>query len=338
MTTFLKTSAATTAGDAITTNGAAAKPVTHLSDLFKRGPAKAAIDNKLSAKAASGGNPCQDQISTACEQLAEQYAQYKVSFGDRSDAALWQVLQNVYVQVLSIDADKINGKHKKAALVTQLKERGYKKANASNSTALLLVKYVFADQAKQTHSNYANAMLRADQLGIAGEEFAAFLKKYGGIMKMLETYFHIDEQGALIALAAAPANKTAEQAKLDAKERLTAFRRALVAMSGEVASEVTCNDVTDWVPVDERNEEVKAKDPDNAKYKRGSFVFFVAVEGDEPGKYKMVQGFSAARDLEDKLIAQMLPNVVATADELRAVAKHYEQAQGMFEDIEGTPI
>jgi hypothetical protein len=337
MTTFEKTGAANIAVEA-TTNAAAAKPVTYLSDLLKRCSAETAINNKSSAKVAGSGNACLEQIATACDELAEQYEQYKVSFGDRSDAALWQVLQNVYVFVLSIDADKGNGKLKKEELVKQLKARGYKKANVNNSTALLLVKYVFADQAKQTHSNYANAMSRAQGLGIASDEFAAFLKKNGGIMKMLETYFEVNEQGEVNAVVTAPANKAAEAAKVDAQERLQAFRRALIAMSGEMANEVACNDVTDWVPADERKAEVKEKDPDNAKYKRGSFVFFVAVEGDEPGNYKLVQGFSAARDLEDKLIAQMLPNVKATVDELRAVAQHCEQAQGLFDDGEGTAI
>lgn len=338
MTVIQNTNTANSAEHA-TANNEAAKPVTsYLSNLFKRGPGKAAVDSKLIAKAAGAGNASQAQIAIEIDALEDAYAQYKRDIGDRSDTGLWQVQQSVYVNVLSIDGDGVNGALRKEALVKELKERGYKKASVKDSTASLLVKCVFADQAKQTHSNYVQMMKKAQALKIAGDELAAFLKKYGGYMKVLETYFAVDEQGAVTTVDTAPVSVDAEEAKAQAQEQMKAFRRALIAMSGDVVDEVACAGVTDWVPVDERKEATKAKDPDNAKYKRGSFVFFVAVEGDVPGKYKLVQGFSAARDLEDKLMAQLLPNIEATTEELRAVAQNYEQAQGLFDDSEGTAI
>lgn len=338
MTSIDNTNATYTAAHATAQNVPATPVAAYLADLFKRGAGKAAANSKLVAKAGGSNNPCEAQVATAVDALEEEYAQYKRDFGDRSDAALWLVQQSVYKTMLSIDADKVNGKLRKDALVKALQARGYTKASASNSTASLLVKCVFADQAKQTHSNYASMMTKAQALGIAGDDLASFLAKYGGIMKVLETYFTVDEQGAVQAVATAPVNEDAEKAKANAQDRVKAFRRVLIAKSGESAQEVACNDVTYWVPADERKEDAKKKDPDNAKYTRGSFVFFVAVEGDAPGQYKLVQGFGAARDFEDKLLTQLLPNVPASADELNAVAQNYEQAQGLFEDDEGTAI
>lgn len=301
-------------------NTAQAMP-TSLRDLLMRKHADAANEAKFAkTEQLKTLEPWEQSITSKSEQLCEEYATFKRDFGDRTDAALWQLMQNVYTFVCELDKNA-NVKKVKAALVKQLKAKGFVKASASNSTAALVVKYIFADQAKQTINNYANVLVKASVLKVPCNKLAAFLKQHGGIVNVLEKYF--DEDGNVTAVA--QVSDEALQAKVDAQERLHVFKRSLNALRFETNTTIAFHGVQDWVAEDKRKEESKAKDAENVKYKRGDFVFFVAVPGAKEGVYEVVEGFSAAKDMEDKLLMQMLKHYAATTEELHAMAMHYEQ-------------
>ena len=91
------------------------------------------------------------------------------------------------------------------------------------------------------------------------------------------------------------------------------------------------------MPADDRKEDAKKADPDNAKYKAGNLVFFVATEGEQPDTYNLVHGFNASRQVEDALVAQIARLLPASDGLLQQVVEGMESTFN-FSSEEGTPI
>lgn len=320
---------------AITTStlAPAVKSVGNFSHLFMRSPTAVAANDE-SATVTTSLQDWAKQLIAEGDALVELFDQYKVEYLDRSDAALWDLLERVYEYVLGIDEDKVNGKRKKQAFVSHLKANGYPKAGGNDSTASLVVKYVFRNQAKQTISNYAATLVRAAALKIPADKLAERLQQYGGYAKFLETYF--DENGN--AVAEAPVNNEAVERKNAAQTRIKNVRRLFNVMGQTSSKAVDAQEIVqDAVPIDERKLEAREKDSDNSKYKRSNFVFFVAVEGGH-GSYNLVQGFSVNRQVEDNLLTQFSGLISADNDTLNAAVVEAELNLGIFDDEEGSPI
>ncbi len=303
-----------------------------ISALFKRSP-KAAT-NSASATVSATAPAWAHALLAQGDALVTLYNQYKAEIFDRSDDACWDLLERVYTYVQSIDSDSVNCKLKKKEFVSHIKVNGYPNASASDSTASLVVKYVFGQQAKQTLNSYANTLKRAADMKIPCDQLAAKLKASGGYAKFLETYF--DANGNPVDKA--PVDQDAADKKATADLRIKYVRRLFAAMGRNATNNVDCSYlVQDYVPVDDRKEDAKKADPDNAKYKAGNLVFFVATEGVQPDTYNLVHGFNASRQVEDALVAQIARLLPASDGLLQQVVEGMESTFD-FSCEEGTPI
>jgi hypothetical protein len=124
--------------------------------------------------------------------LVIDYAKLKVEVLDRSDRALWEMLQAVYGFVQQIEAatSKLNIRNE---LIKQIQLRD-KQGMATNScTEAIVVRYVFGDQSRQSRNNYTIAMEKARTLGIDADAFADFLSENGGVGKVVEKIFDFEE-------------------------------------------------------------------------------------------------------------------------------------------------
>jgi hypothetical protein len=319
----------TTAAAAVESVGA----IGNFSHLFQRSQTAVAANDE-SASVTPGLPDWAQQLIAEGDALVALYDQYKVEFFDRSDAALWNMLERIYQYTFSIEDGSANAPLRKQAFVKHLKTNGYPKASGNDSTASLVVKYVFRNQAKQTISNYAATLVKAAALKIPADKLAECLQQHGGYAKFLETYF--DENGN--AVAEAPVNTEAVERKNAAQTRIKNVRRLFNVMGQTSSKAVAAQEIVqDVVPIDERKPEAQEKDPDNSKYKRSNFVFFVAVEGAR-GDYNLVQGFSVNRQVEDMLLTQFSGLIAADNDTLNAAVVEAELNLGIFEDEEGSPI
>lgn len=308
--------------------------VGNFAHLFKRSSTAVAA-NSEQATVETGLPDWTVQLIAEGDELVALYDQYKVEFFDRSDAALWELLERIYQYTLSIDDGSANEPLRKQAFVKHLKVNGYPKASSNDKTASLVVKYVFRNQAKQTISNYAATLVKAKKLNIPVDKLAERLQLHGGYAKFLETYF--DENGN--AVDDAPVDQEAVANKAVFETRVKNATRMFSAMGCASANTINAQAIVqDVVPVDERKEAAKLKDADNVKYKRSNFVFFVAVDGEVEGTYKLAQGFSVSRETERNLMAQFARFIEASDEELREAVIGAELALNIFEGEEGTSI
>lgn len=82
--------------------------------------------------------------------------------------------------------------------------------------------------------------------------------------------------------------------------------------------------MADWTPSDRELATIKDANKASPKYQAGEFVFFVAKPGAKPGEYKLIQGFSAARDFEDQLLLQIASRLGANNEQLQAFVSEFE--------------
>jgi len=255
--------------------------------------------------------------------LVLDYTKLKVEVLDRSDRALWEMLQAVYSFVRQIEGatSKLNIRNE---LIKQIQLRD-KQGMATNScTEAIVVRYVFGDQSRQSRNNYTIAMEKARTLGIAPDAFADFLSNNGGVGKVVEKIFDFEEDAQAIA------KELSEAIKAEKSTRTELVGRLYSAMAHKVDSQISYSgEVSNWVP---EKPESKAKtdgtEKVDPKFETGNFVFFVTVKNPETGKFHVVQGNVFDQAYEQQLLASIAERMDATTDELSAEVQGLERAIG----------
>ncbi len=255
--------------------------------------------------------------------LSASYTQLKVNVLDRSDQALWALLEQVYAYASAVASSALK-RETTNELIRAIKQRGGPGVSASATTAAVVVRYVFADASRQTCSNYAIAMEKAAALGVTTDTFAAFLAQYGGVSKVVEHVF--DYEAADTAVAAANS-----KAVLEEKQSRTALVGQLYSVMAQTANaQLEYNGtVMNWVPEKQVKEGKTAGKEEklDPKYERGNFVLFVTVQNPDTGKYHVVQGNVFDRAFEAQLLGTIAERMELKTDELQQVVAGMEQQQ-----------
>lgn len=255
--------------------------------------------------------------------LCASYSQLKVDVLDRSDRALWALLEQVYAYIDSV-AGTESERDTRVELIKAIKMRGKDGVSTSAALDAAVVRYVFADVSRQTCSNYTLAMRKAKALKIATNAFANFLAENGGVSKVLEKDFAYETAAREDSAAVAKAVR-------EAKESRTALVGRLYSVMAQTATTAIEYDgvVADWVlekQVKEGKTAGKEEKPD-PKYERGNFVLFVTVQNPDTGKYHVVQGNVFDRAFEAQLLSTIAERMGADTQELQQVVAGMEQQQ-----------
>ena len=178
------------------------------------------------ADATSTGNLSKGVSSAiqAADQLVKNYATLKVEILDRSDRALWEMIQSVYQFVEQIDRSPTK-RETRNELLRKIQLRDSQSMATNASTEAIAVRYVFADQSRQSRNNYTIAMEKARALGIGADSFADFLTENGGVGNVVEAVFDFEEEDM------ATAKELSEAAKTEKKSRTQLVTRLLAAMA-----------------------------------------------------------------------------------------------------------
>ena len=255
--------------------------------------------------------------------LVIDYAKLKVEVLDRSDRALWEMLQAVYGFVQQIEAatSKLNIRNE---LIKQIQRRD-KQGMATNScTEAIVVRYVFGDQSRQSRNNYTIAMEKARTLGIAPNAFADFLSDNGGVGKVVEKIFDYEETDQAVA------QELADAIKAEKTTRAELVGRLYSVMAHKVDSQISYSgEVSNWVPEKPKSKaKTDGTEKVDPKYETGNFVFFVTVKNGETGKYHVVQGNVFDKAYEQQLLASIAERMDATTDELSTAVQSLEKSIG----------
>ena len=255
--------------------------------------------------------------------LVSDYAKLKVEVLDRSDRALWEMLEGVYTFVRQIETTT-NKLKTRTELIKKIQQRDLQGMATNSSTEAVVVRYVFADQSRQSRNNYAIAMEKAHSLGIATNAFADFLSEHGGVGKVVEKTFGYEDDAQAIAKELSDAIKTEKTTRTELVGRLYS------AMAHKVDSQISYSgEVSNWVP---EKPESKAKtdgtEKADPKFEQGNFVFFVTVKNSETGKFHVVQGNVFDQAYEQQLLASIAERMDATTDELSTAVQGLEQSIG----------
>jgi hypothetical protein len=303
-------------------NAASSVAANSLTNLFRPKPANA-------VKAANDAMPM--GVTTAvqtADTLLASYAQLKVDVLDRSDRALWALLQDVYAFADAVEKS-LTKRETRNELIRQIGIRDSARMSTAATTAAIVVRYVFADQSRQTRSNYSIAMEKATALGVTTDSFAGFLEQYGGVTKVVEHVF--DHQ----ADDRANAEATARAIREDKHNRVGLVGRLCTALAHTSTVELAYPDPLHvWVP-QKPNQDSKSKgktaandNKSDPKYEPGTFVVFLSVRDASSGKYRVVQGNVFDRVFEDQMLATIAQRMGAPTDELAQAVVGLEQAVG----------
>ena len=303
-------------------NAASSVAANSLTNLFRPKPANA-------VKAANDAMPM--GVTTAvqtADTLLASYAQLKVDVLDRSDRALWVLLQDVYAFADAVEKS-LTKRETRNELIRQIGIRDSARMSTAATTAAIVVRYVFADQSRQTRSNYSIAMEKATALGVTTDSFAGFLEQYGGVTKVVEHVFdhQADDQ--------ANAEATARAIREDKQNRVGLVGRLCTALAHTSTVELAYPDPLHvWVP-QKPNQDSKSKgktaandNKSDPKYEPGKFVVFLSVRDASSGKYRVVQGNVFDRVFEDQMLATIAQRMGAPTDELAQAVVGLEQAVG----------
>lgn len=257
--------------------------------------------------------------------LVADYTKLKVEVLDRSDRALWEMLEGVYKFVRQIEKSATK-RETRNELIKQIQQRD-KQGMASNSnTEAVVVRYVFADQSRQSRNNYTIALEKAYANEIAEDAFADFLATHGGVCKVVEKVFDYEEAQQ------ENAKDLAETLKAEKTTRTQLVGRLFSLMARSTDNQIAYQgEVSNWVPekpktnVDRKGKGAEKVDP---KYETGNFVFFVTVKNGETGKYHVVQGNVFDKAYEQQLLASIAERMDAPTQELDAAVQSLEKSIG----------
>ena len=261
----------------------------------------------------------------SADALIAAYNKLKVDVLDRSDRALWQMLQEVYIYVDQVDRSTIK-RETRMELIKAIQQRDHQGVSVNTSTEAIVARYVFVTQSRQSRSNYSIAMEKARAIGIANDKFAEFLEEHGGVSKVVEKVFDFEAEEQADAEELAKAIKDEKQRRTNLVDRLLTVMahkpEALMDYNGQISN---------WVP--EKPAEKAAKDgvaekKANPKFEKGRFVLFVSVHNPETGKYHMVQGNVFDRAFEDQFVASIAERMDVDTEDLSKSVQQMEQAVG----------
>jgi hypothetical protein len=259
----------------------------------------------------------------AADALLADYTKLKVEVLDRSDRALWEMLEKTYGFSSQIDSSTTK-REARTELIKKIQQRDQQTMASNSSTEAVVVRYVFADQSRQSRNNYTVAMEKARSLGIAVDKFADFLSEHGGVGKVVEKVFDYEEDEQAVA------QELADSIKAEKTARTKLVGRLYSAMAHSVDSPISyLGLVSNWVP---EKPESKAKtdgtEKVDPKFETGNFVFFVTVKNPETGKFHVVQGNVFDQAYEQQLLASIAERMDATTDELSAEVQGLERSIG----------
>ena len=280
-----------------------------LSNIFQRG-ANGVLAMKMPNK-----NPEVYEALQQVNQLAKDYEALKIEVFLRADRASWVFLSNVYDYVLRINRS-VRKRQIKSDLLEMVKLRDRISITSAAETETLVVRYVFSDMARQSRNNYVSVIQKALAMDVKPGELLGVLEQSRGIASWLNE-----------GLEGAETKKIAdrEQRKNQRTDSVSLMRRLFELMaSGQGVASVNTNQVADWTPSARELATVKESNKASPKYQAGEFVFFVATPGASPNEYKVIQGFSAARDFEDQLLLQIASRLGANNEQLQAVVSEFE--------------
>ena len=288
-----------------------------LSNVFRLKPAASAVE-----KAVSIATPGVQQAIELADSLVASYAKLRVEVLDRSDRALWNHLGQVYAYADSIERSPLK-RETRNELIRQIRLRNGPGVSTTASTAAVVVRYIFADQSRQTCSNYGIAMEKAAALGVTADTFAGFLEQYGGVSKVVEHLF--DHEADDAAISAATAKEIAEQKQA----RTGLVGRLCAALAHVSTTEIEYKDELNvWVPEkpEKKTKSADKEDKVDPKFEQGNFVVFLTVKNPQTGKYRVVQGNVFNRAFEEQLLGTIAHHMDADDSELAQTVVGLEQA------------
>jgi hypothetical protein len=268
--------------------------------------------------------PSVDRAVGTADQLAQAYQKLRVDVLDRTDRAIWEMLQQNYGFVQQVDSSP-QKRETRNELIRKIQIRDSQGVASNATTEAVIVRYVFEGLSRQTRNNYTIAMEKARALDIPVTEFANFLAKNGGVGGVVETVFDHEAEEQATAKQMADA-KAAEKGT-----RTQWVTRLYSALAHKAESELAyAGEVTDWVPRDPKADTPKSKaeaKPD-PRYEKGNFVFFVTVRNTETGRYHVVQGNVFDQAYEQQLLASIAERMDVTIPELSAAVQGLEHSIG----------
>ena len=301
----------------VATSGAAIK--TPLSNVFRLKPLASAV-----GKALGTTTPGVQQAISHADFLVESYSKLKVDVLDRSDRALWSLLEQVYAYGDSVERSPLK-RETRQELIKAIQQRDLQSVPTNASTMAVAVRYVFSDQSRQSRNNYTIALEKAAALGVATNEFADFLAEHGGVTKVVEKVFDHEADDL------ANAEVLAKTLRDDKKSRTDLVGRLYTILAHSAQTTLDYNDVlNNWVP-EKPAKKGKAGNKDDTldpKYEAGRFVLFMSVRNPSTGKYHVVQGNVFDRSFEDQLLGSIAERMGADTSELSELVSELEKQVG----------
>ena len=271
-------------------------------------------------------------VIDAADTLVAGYTKLKVEVLDRSDRALWEMLEKTYGFSGQIDSSPTK-REARTELIKKIQQRDQQTMASNSSTEAVVVRYVFADQSRQSRNNYTIAMEKARAIGIAVDKFADFLSEHGGVGKVVEKIFGYENEDAALA------KELTDALKAEKTNRTQLVGRLYSLMAHSTDTQISYSGlVSNWVPekpkasTDAKGKAVEKADP---KFEQGNFVFFVTVKNPETGKFHVVQGNVFDKAYEQQLLAAIAERMDVPTDELSKAVQGMEQSIG-FADLAHT--
>ena len=298
----------------------ATRALPDLSKLFQK---KATVANNNSSPSFSLPPSVERAVGVA-EQLVQAYQKLRIEVLDRTDRALWEMLEQVYSFVRQVESSP-QKRDTRNELVRKIQIRDAQKIASNASIEAVAVRYIFVDQSRQTRNNYTIALEKARALEIPVNGFADFLAKHGGVGRVVETVFGFEEDQQATAKQVADA-KAAEKST-----RLQLVSRLYSAMAHFTTSELSYSgDVIDCVPINPKSDGNQAlgENKPSPKYQKGNFVFFVGVANPETKGYRIVQGSVFDQIAEQNVLSLIADRIGLSVPELNTTVHEYEQCIG----------
>ena len=279
---------------------------------------------KASTSSLSALPPSVDRAVGTADQLAQAYQKLRVEVLDRTDRAIWEMLQQNYGFVQQVDSSP-QKRETRNELIRKIQLRDSQGVASNATTEAVIVRYVFEGLSRQTRNNYTIAMEKARALDIPVTGFADFLAKNGGVGGVVETVFdhEAEEQATAKDLADTKASEKGTRTQL--------VTRLYSAIAHATDKELAYSgQVTEWVPKDPKADTEKSKTgakPD-PRYEKGNFVFFVTVRNPETGGYRVVQGSVFDQAYEQNLLSVIAERMDVSIPELSTTVQGLEQSIG----------
>ena len=279
---------------------------------------------KASTSSATALTASVERAVGAAEQLAQAYQKLRVEVLDRTDRAIWEMLEKNYGFVQQVDSSP-QKRETRNELIRKIQIRDSQGVASNATTEAVIVRYVFEGLSRQTRNNYTIAMEKARALDIPVTGFTDFLAKNGGVGGVVETVFDYEAEEQ------ATAKEKADSKAADKGTRTQLVDRLFSAIAHATDEELAYSgQVTEWVAKDPKADTAKSKigvKPD-PRYEKGNFVFFVTVQNPETGGYRVVQGSVFDQAYEQTLLSVIAERMDVSIPELSTTVQGLEHSIG----------